>query len=109
MIGLLFFLLMLLSVFLSILKLPHLERRFAMVLLLTLGAALTPLTWEDSKVAWLIMAILVGMSTVRMTAARSPQRAPALAQPKSERRPLAGGVRDNPWSSPRAARGEAAP
>src|SRR5688572_14503370 len=101
MIGLLFFLLMLLSVFLSIRKLPHLERRFAMVLLLTLCAALTPLTWEDSKVAWLVMAILAGMSTVRMTAARSQRRAPAVPHPTSQRRPLAGRAMEGPWSSAR--------
>jgi O-antigen ligase len=109
MIGLLFYLLMLLSVFLSIRKLPHLERRFSMVLLLTLCAAQTPLTWEDSKVAWLIMALLVGMLTLRMTAARSQPRAPAMPHPISQRRPLAGRVMEDPWSSARATRGDATP
>ena len=88
-IGLMFFLLMLLSVFQAIIRLPHLERRFALVLFATLVTAMMPLTWEDSKVAWLMMAILVGMSTLRVTAARAAQRAPGRAQ-RTVRRPLAG-------------------
>jgi O-antigen ligase len=75
-VGLALFLLMLLAVFLSLLRLPHLEKRFGLVLLLTLCAAMTPLTWEDNKAAWLIMALLVGMTAVKVTARRvvRPQR-----------------------------------
>jgi O-antigen ligase len=61
--GLLGFLLyttMLLTAFRAVLKLPLLERRFALVLLATLGVAMLPLTWEDSKSAWFILAALVG-------------------------------------------------
>jgi hypothetical protein len=53
---------MLLAVFLSILRLPRTERRFALVVLCTLLTALLPLTWEDQKDAWFVMALLAGMA-----------------------------------------------
>lgn len=61
-VGLMFYLAMLWSVFSSILRFPWLERRFGLVLLATLGTAMTPLTWEDNKTAWFVMAALIGMS-----------------------------------------------
>ena len=76
-VGLALYLVMLLSVFFAVLHLPHLERRFGLVLLATLGAAMMPLTWEDSKVAWVIMAILFGLSALRVSGvriSRQPQR-----------------------------------
>ncbi len=101
-IGLMFFLIMLLSIFQSILRLPHLERRFALVLFATLGIAMMPLTWEDSKAAWLIMAMLVGMSTLRVTASRAAQpvqrqmtRRPLPRQPVEGLRPSARDLRGN--------------
>jgi O-antigen ligase len=60
-VGLVFYLWMLLAVFLSLLRLPRIERRFALVLFAVLVTALLPLTWEDQKDAWVVMAILVGM------------------------------------------------
>jgi hypothetical protein len=56
---------MLLAVFRSILDLPKLERRFALVLFATLGTALLPLTWEDQKAAWFVLAILVGLTVYK--------------------------------------------
>jgi O-antigen ligase len=64
-VGLLLFLFMLLAVFRELFDLPSLERRFALVLFATLGTALLPLTWEDQKSAWYVMAILVGMTAYR--------------------------------------------
>ena len=61
-IGLVLYLWMLLAVFLSILRLPRTERRFALVVLCTLLTALLPLTWEDQKDAWFVMALLAGMA-----------------------------------------------
>jgi O-antigen ligase len=62
-IGLALYCTMLWSVFYSILRLPRLERRFALVVLATLMTALLPLTWEDQKQAWFVTAALIGMST----------------------------------------------
>ncbi|HET6578843.1 MAG TPA: O-antigen ligase family protein [Gemmatimonadales bacterium] len=50
------------SVWLAVLKLPTLERRFALVLLATLAVAMLPLTWEDRKVVWFVLAALLGLS-----------------------------------------------
>ncbi len=105
-IGLLLYTAMLLTVFRAVLKLPLLERRFALILLATLGVAMLPLTWEDSKAVWFILAALVGVaqgypyaagSTVRPGA---PSHAAAVARARSRAGPLA---------SPRARVEEARP
>jgi O-antigen ligase len=77
-IGLVLYSLMLLTVFLSLLRIPgRLERRFGLVLMLTLGVAMSPLTWEDNKVTWLILSFLAGMSAIHITARRrGDQRRP---------------------------------
>ncbi len=62
MVGLLLYLAMFAAVFLALLKLPTLERRFALVLLVTLGIAMSPLSWEDQKSVWFILAALLGLS-----------------------------------------------
>jgi O-antigen ligase len=49
-------------VWLAVLRLPTLERRFALVLLATLAVAMLPLTWEEHKQVWFILAVLLGMS-----------------------------------------------
>jgi hypothetical protein len=46
-VGLTLFLTMLVAVYRSVLRLPKLERRFALLLLATLAIAMLPLTWED--------------------------------------------------------------
>ena len=84
-IGLMLFLLMFLLVVGPILRLPRLERRFALVLLATTMVAMSPLTWEDQKPVWIILGLLIGMAnipvlqqseTVRRQFARRPaQRA----------------------------------
>jgi O-antigen ligase len=61
-VGLMFYLAMFWSVFSSIRRFPRLERRFALVLFATLVTAMSPLTWEDNKAAWFVMAALIGMS-----------------------------------------------
>jgi O-antigen ligase len=86
-VGLLFFCSMLLAVFRDLFDLPSLERRFAMVQFATLCTALLPLTWEDQKSAWYVMAILVGMTVYK--GLRRPvapmQPIPARAVPLSRR------------------------
>jgi O-antigen ligase len=98
-IGLLLFCSMLLAVFRDLFDLPSLERRFALVQFATLGTALLPLTWEDQKSAWYVMAILVGMTVYKglrrpaapmqaspvrpMPVGRRPGGAPALARART--------------------------
>jgi O-antigen ligase len=62
MVGLLLYSMMFIAVFLAVLDLPIMERRFALVLLATLGMAMLPLTWEDRKPVWFILAALLGLS-----------------------------------------------
>jgi O-antigen ligase len=61
-IGFLLYGTMLVTVLLAVQNLPQLERRFALVLLATMLTAMLPLTWEDKKVVWVILAVLVGLS-----------------------------------------------
>jgi O-antigen ligase len=60
--GFLLYSTMLVSVFLSILSLPRLERRFGLVLFATLVVAMMPLTWEDRRAVWFILAALLGVA-----------------------------------------------
>ena len=75
---------------LAVLRLPVLERRFALVLLATLAVAMLPLTWEDHKQVWFILAVLLGMSQApgvgwpEGTRRAAPPR-PALRRPLSGR------------------------
>lgn len=87
--GFLLYALMFVTVFRAVLRLPTLERRFALVLLGTLLMVMLPLTWEDQKPVWFILAALLGLA-----------RAPALASPGLGRQaqppraaPLAGGLK----------------
>jgi O-antigen ligase len=90
-VGLLLYLTMLVLVFVSVLKLPTLDRRFAVVLLATLGAAMLPLTWEDRRAVWVILAIVAGFAQARLTdmgAAARQRPAPRAAPIAARRRPL---------------------
>jgi O-antigen ligase len=91
-VGLMFYVAMVWSVFSSIRRFPRLERRFALVLFATLITAMLPLTWEDNKVAWFVMAALIGMSPFhfirpRVAASQAFVRrtAPAARRPVAER------------------------
>jgi O-antigen ligase len=86
-VGFLLYMMMFLAVFRSVLKLPTLERRFALVLLATLGVAMFPLTWEDNRAVWFILAALLGFSQA-MAAARGlaqPQPPPRRVAPLASR------------------------
>jgi len=61
-VGLLLYLSMLVAVFLAVRRLPRPERRFALVLLATLVVAMLPLTWEDNKVVWFVLPVLLGLA-----------------------------------------------
>jgi O-antigen ligase len=77
-VGLVLYMTMLLSVFYYVLHFPPLERRFGLVLLMTLGTAMLPLTWEHEKVAWFVMAALVGMSSMQVSGPSGATRQPLL-------------------------------
>jgi O-antigen ligase len=86
---------MILTVWMAIRRLPTLDRRFARVLLATLAVAMLPLTWEDHKAVWFILATLLGLARadpVPLQAAyrqfRSWQSVPA-GPPRPAPRPLA--------------------
>jgi O-antigen ligase len=89
--GLLFYSSMFIAVFLSLLRLPVLERRFGLVLLATLGVTMLPLTWENAKPVWFTLAALLGLAHSR-PASREPARRPAwpgrIARPPMAERPL---------------------
>jgi len=80
-IGLLLYLTMLATVFFSVLNLPQLERRFALILMATMLTAMLPLTWEDKKVVWVIMALLVGLSQAYVGGAAMGRRNVAAGRP----------------------------
>lgn len=77
-VGLVLYLAMMLSVFYYVLHFPSLERRFGLVLLMTLGTAMLPLTWEHEKVAWFVMAALAGMSSLQVGGPSGAARQPLL-------------------------------
>jgi O-antigen ligase len=74
-VGLLLYLIMFAAVFREVLRLPPLEKRFALVLLAALLVAMLPLTWEDRKSVWFILAMLLGLSTASVASGR-PVRQP---------------------------------
>jgi len=88
-IGLMLYLLMLVSAFLAVRRLSLLERRFGLVLMATLVVAMLPLTWEHRKPVWFILAALVGLAQAHRAgiAARSIGREP-LVVPPAPRRPV---------------------
>jgi O-antigen ligase len=64
-VGLTLYLAMFVATFRSLRTLPRLERRFSLVLFATLMTAMLPLTWEDHKPVWFILAALVALSRAR--------------------------------------------
>jgi hypothetical protein len=107
-IGFLLYATMFIAVFLSLLRLPPLERRFTLVLLATIGAAMLPLSWDDRKTVWFVLAALVGLAQFRYTAADTlrqqwldkvapPHRPPMPGRP---REPLAVPLRNTRRNAP---------
>jgi O-antigen ligase len=92
-VGFLLFALMFFAVFRAVLGLPSLDRRFALVLMATLAVVLIPLTWEDHKSVWFILAALLGVARAA-PASRSgglpqshPYRAAPIPRPAIAQRP----------------------
>lgn len=93
-VGLLFYLMMFVAVFLALMRLPTLERRFGLILLATLGVAMLPLTWEHRKAAWFVLAALIGLARAQGGGGRGSglkehgRRPAALGQPPVSARPF---------------------
>jgi O-antigen ligase len=79
-VGLTLFLLMFASAFLHVHSAPTQDRRFLLILLLTLFLGLMPRTWEDEKQTWLVLALLL----VPAAAAKATEWTPALPAAKLE-------------------------
>lgn len=78
-VGLALFLLMFLSAFLHVRSSPPRDRRYHLILLLTLFIGLMPRTWEDEKHTWLVLALLlVPAAAAPVMAAVPPPRAARL-------------------------------
>jgi O-antigen ligase len=71
---------MFITVFIRILRMPTMERRFALVLLITVCTAMLPLGWDDRKPVWVILAVLTALAAALPTRASGfqplPQRLP---------------------------------
>lgn len=105
-VGLLLYLTMFLVIFLAVLDLPSLERRFALVLLATLGMAMLPLSWEHQKSVWFVLAALLGLSRAATSGtwgagwqARPLRAAPVIRPPARQRVPSTAPIR-NPHRDP---------
>jgi O-antigen ligase len=102
-VGFALYMMMFVAAFRSVMKLPVLERRFALVLLATLVIAMLPLTWEDRRPAWFVLAALIGFSQVQIAARGGAPRQPSagraapLGRPRVARQPerLTARVRDD--------------
>jgi O-antigen ligase len=104
-VGLSLFAGMLIAVFLSTLNLPSLERRFGLVLQATLCVTMLPLTWEDNKAVWVVLALLIGYSQSRLPGRVVQQRPGPAVQPVQ--RPVAAAPRPRrPAVAPRRGRAD---
>jgi len=76
-IGFTMYMAMFIAVFIKVLGIPRMERRFALVLLATLAVAMLPLGWDDRKPVWVIPALLAAFAaTLTSRTAGSPQPIP---------------------------------
>jgi O-antigen ligase len=87
--GFLLYMSMFVAVIVSVLRLPRLERRFALVLLGTLGMAMFPLTWEDRRPVWFVLAALIGFAHVYIAQRGTAPPPPAPVRPVVVSRPRA--------------------
>lgn len=61
-VGFILYTAMFIAAFLAVRTLPFVERRFGMVLMAALCVTMLPLTWEDRKSVWVVLALLVGLA-----------------------------------------------
>jgi O-antigen ligase len=86
-VGLLLYLGMFMAVFLALMRLPSFERRFGLVLLATLVVAMLPLSWDDQKSVWFVLAVLLGLSQAVMVGRPRSVPQPAQVHAGAARRP----------------------
>jgi O-antigen ligase len=84
-VGFILYAMMFITVFTRVMRMPTMERRFALVLMATLGVAMLPLVWDDRKPVWLILALLTALAAAlpARTAGHyvMPQRIPRRPMP----------------------------
>ncbi|HEX6617676.1 MAG TPA: O-antigen ligase family protein [Gemmatimonadales bacterium] len=81
-VGLILFLTFIFAVVPGLLRLPRLERRFALVLLATLLLAMMPLTWEDRRAVWFVLPALLGLAKAWPAGPSAAARG-SLAEPRA--------------------------
>jgi O-antigen ligase len=94
-VGFLLWATMFITVIMAALRMPRLERRFALILLAALGVAMTPLTFEDRRPVWFILSILVALAAAPAAVFVDPRRqyrgpipAPSAYPPRAPRPPF---------------------
>jgi O-antigen ligase len=87
-VGLTLYLAMFVAVFRATRRMPSLERRFTLVLFLTLVVAMLPLSWEDQKAVWFVLALLFGLAQATGVALPGALRQAPLARPAPVGRPV---------------------
>jgi O-antigen ligase len=75
-VGFILYAMMFITVFIRILRMPTMERRFALVLLATLAIAMLPLVWDDRKPVWVILALLTAIAAALPSRVQGPQPIP---------------------------------
>lgn len=81
-IGFALYMLMFFAVLAKVLKLPSMERRFALVLLATAGVTMMPLNWDDRKPVWIILALLSALAETLATRTVRSQVVPQRSSPR---------------------------
>ncbi len=99
-VGFLLYSMMFVAVFLAVMDLPTLERRFGLVLLATLGIAMLPLTWEHHKAVWFILAALTGLSQAQGFGRRGDVRKGHTLRPAPLGRPPVAARPSDPLAAP---------
>jgi O-antigen ligase len=103
-VGFLLYITMFIAVFLALMRLPTMERRFALVLFATICVAMLPLSWDDRKSVWFVLAGIVGLVTARYTPAFA-YRQPAPYESAPVFRGSAAGRPRQPMAVPNIRRG----
>ena len=94
---------MFIAVFLALMRLRGTERRFALVLLATIAVAMLPLSWDDRKTVWFVLAALIGLARAPTMVWRPAEPSPQYAGAPLYRGPTPG--RPGPIAVPQARRG----
>jgi O-antigen ligase len=102
-VGFLLYLAMFVAVFLALMRLRGMERRFALVLLTTIVVAMVPLSWEDRKTVWFVLAALIGLARAPTIVWRQAAPTPEYAGAPLYRGPASN--RPTPIAVPNARRG----